>query len=342
MGIRFKQKRGGGFGKQLIIASCPTRISLGSADHSTFSEQFGGVALNFAIDKRIYVIIRRRNQLEKYKYRISYSKTELCNNIDEIKLSPVRETLKYLNIKFPIEIIYSADVPTRLGLATSSAFILALLKALYALQNKRVPTEILVDQAYHIERQLIGQVGGFQDYYIAHGGVNYLTGRPHQVERRTVVLQPDIIQSLEDHLFMVYTGDQADSDAMLHDQLTKLKKGETLEQTLRIKCLVEEMHAILLSKSFKPLDLAYPMTEQWELKKQLSNNMVSEHVQRIEDIIRSNCDTAGIRLIGSGGRGFILALVPAEIKSNLGFRLSPYKCSSFKIDWDGVLLHTGV
>lgn len=326
----------------MIIASCPTRISLGSADHLSFSEQFGGVALNFAIDKRIYVIIRKRNQLEKYKYRISYSKTELCNDIDEIQLNPVRETLKFLNIKFPIEIIYSADVPTRLGLATSSAFILALLKGLYHFLNKKVSTEILIDQAYHIERKLIGQVGGFQDYYIAHGGVNYLTGKPHRVDRKVVVLQPDVIQSLEDHLLMVYTGDQANSDEILQDQLTRLKKGETLEQTLRIKCLVGEMHAMMLSRSFKPLDLAYPMSEQWELKKQLSNNMVSEHVLRIESIIKESCSAAGIRLIGSGGRGFILALVPADRRSNLIVRLSPYKCSSFKIDWDGCLVHTGV
>jgi D-glycero-alpha-D-manno-heptose-7-phosphate kinase len=326
----------------LIIASCPTRISLGSADHSSFSEQFGGVALNFAIDKRIYVIIRKRNQLEKYKYRISYSKTELCNDIDEIQLAPVRETLKFLNISFPIEIIYSADVPTRLGLATSSAFIIALLKALYTMQNKKIPTEILVDQAYHIERNLIGQVGGFQDYYTAHGGVNYLTGRPRYVTRNVVVLQPETIKSLEEHLLMVYTGDQANSEDVLQDQLTKLKNGDTLEQTLRIKCLIEEMHALMLSTSFKPLDLAYPMTEQWELKKQLSSNMVSEHVIKIESIIRDNCDVAGIRLIGSGGRGFILALVPAERKSNLIVKLQPYKCSSFKLDWDGCLLHTGV
>lgn len=323
----------------MIIASCPTRISLGSADHDDFSNKFGGVALNFAINKKIYVIIRPRNQLGKYKYRISYSKTELCDSLDEIKLSPVRETLKFLNIKFPLEIIYTADVPTRLGLATSSAFIVALLKSLYVLLKQRVPIEVIIDQAYYIEREMIGQAGGFQDYYVAHGGINYLTGKPNDVKRESIVLSSAQIQELEKHLLLVYTGDQADSDRMLKDQLIKLKNGDTLEQNLRIKCLVEEMKAIMQSKSFKPMDLAYPMSEQWALKKQLSANMVSEPIKLIEEKVKTACleyeTSYGLRLIGSGGRGFMLVLVPSERISNLAVRLSPFKSISVQIDLDG-------
>ena len=70
----------------MIIASSPVRISLGSADHSPFAERFVGNALNIAINRRVYLFIRERNHMEEHKFRISYSKTELCEDVEEIKL----------------------------------------------------------------------------------------------------------------------------------------------------------------------------------------------------------------------------------------------------------------
>jgi D-glycero-alpha-D-manno-heptose-7-phosphate kinase len=219
---------------------------------------------------------------------------------------------------------------------------LALLRALYEVKGRTVPLEIIVEQAYKIERELMGQAGGFQDYYIAWGGINYLTGKPHHVHRESIVLKPEAINHLEDHLMLVYTGDKANSEHMLKDQLTKLKNGDTLEQTTKIKCLVEEMHVLMKDLDFKPMNLAYPMTEQWELKKQLSTAMVSENILQIEDTIKTTCPVAGIRLIGSGGRGFLLVLLPEELKSKTIDALYPFKCSKFRFDWDGVRVHTGV
>ena len=319
----------------MIVASCPTRLSLGSADHNPFAERYQGVALNFCIDKKIYVILRRRTKLENAKYRISYSKTELCYDLDEIELEPVKQALLMTGVDTPLEIIYTADVPARLGLATSSAFVLALLKALYYLKDEPVSNEVLAERAYELERELLGQPGGFQDQYIGWGGVSFLRGSPHRVSREALVLQPAQVREFEDHFFLIYTGEQKSSERVLPEQLEKLAEGTTLDHTLAIKSLVQEAYAMMLKPSFHPMDLAENMNEQWRLKKQLSKTITNDAINRIEEAVLAACPHAGMRLVGSGGRGFMLVICPKEIRERLMASLPKYKTSTFKLDWDG-------
>jgi D-glycero-alpha-D-manno-heptose-7-phosphate kinase len=119
----------------MIIASCPVRISLGSADHSPFAERYGGVALNFCIQEYVYTIVRKRTDLESSKYRVSYSRNEFCNSLNDIKHPLVREAIRKVGISDPLEIIHSSSIPSQLGLATSSSMAIALLKALFFYRN---------------------------------------------------------------------------------------------------------------------------------------------------------------------------------------------------------------
>jgi len=324
----------------MIISSCPTRISLGSADHSPFAERWGGIALNFCINKRVYVVIRKRNSLERFKYRISYSKTELCNSIDEIENSIVRGALDMLDMDMPLEIIYSSDVPTRLGLGTSSSFTLAMLKGLYMLRNASICHEILADKAYKLERINLKEAGGFQDQYSCFGGINYLTGSPPDVRRRSIPLGPEQAKDMEQHMLLIYTGKQGNSPEVLSDQLKKLKKGKTLEETIKIKRLVEEMFNILSTRGFSLMDLTYPMKEAWELKKKLASNMVGQEVEEIEQLILDVAPYAGYRLVGSGGgRGLVLALVKPEDRDKIIEKCKSFKTAPVEFDWDGAIVN---
>jgi galactokinase/mevalonate kinase-like predicted kinase len=120
-----------------------------------------------------------------------------------------------------------------------------------------------------------------------------------------------------------------------------LKKGSTLEQSLLIKKLVEEMYVLMKSPSFKPMELAYPMMEQWALKKQLSSMMTTEAVVDIENKVKDVCPQAGLRLIGSGGRGCMLVLAPPDYQKPIVDRLQGYVCSPFSIDWEGCKVRKG-
>jgi D-glycero-alpha-D-manno-heptose-7-phosphate kinase len=320
----------------MIVSSCGTRISFGSCDHQGFDKNWGGLALNACINKRVTIIIRSRNDLESCKYRVSYSQTELCDEVESIKHPLVREALKYLKISDPLEIIHISDVPAQLGLATSSAMAIALLKGLLLYKNSSISPEILFNWAYNLERNLVKQPGGYQDYACVYGGINLLSGHAQSVNRIPVVLDIDDTKKLEEHLLLIYTGNKGDSANILEKQLQLLHKGATIDQTLQIKRLVKEMHALLLQKPFDPLLLSYPLKETWELKKLLAPDMTGSQVEAIEKIVVGVSPNAGLRLIGSGGnRGMVLVLTDPESKEEIKKRVHPFLTMDVEFDFEG-------
>jgi D-glycero-alpha-D-manno-heptose-7-phosphate kinase len=323
----------------MIIASSPVRISLGSADHSPFSERFVGNALNMAINKRVYIFIRKRNHLEDHRFRVSYSKTELCENVDDIKLGIVREAIKMVGLEDSrLEIVYVADTPPQLGLGTSSSMAVALLKGLWLFKGAGISNEILVDQAYKLERVYLKEQGGFQDGYPAcFGGINYLEGSPGKITRKALVISQEQVDLLQSHILLVYTGNREQSAEILSEQITRLRKGETLEDTLKIKKLVEEMHALMCIPDFHPLHLSAPLREAWELKKQLSSNMSGPQVAVIEKAVNSVNPKAGLRLIGGGGdRGVVMVITKPKYKEEIKNKVAPLLTFEVEFDWDGV------
>jgi D-glycero-alpha-D-manno-heptose-7-phosphate kinase len=87
----------------MIISRTPVRLSFfgGGTDYPVFFETFGGAVLGATIDKFVYVSVNRLSEFFDYKVRISYSKAELVNTIDEIVHPSVRETLKYRRTREP-------------------------------------------------------------------------------------------------------------------------------------------------------------------------------------------------------------------------------------------------
>src|SRR5210317_1318685 len=124
----------------MIISRTPFRISFvgGGTDLRKYYEKETGGVLSATIDKYIYVAVKQQVNIVDYKYRVSWAKSEFTNEIDKIEHPIVRETLKLLNLDFPVEITTFADVPSGTGLGSSSSFAVGLLHALFALKNQHV------------------------------------------------------------------------------------------------------------------------------------------------------------------------------------------------------------
>jgi len=58
----------------MIISKTPIRLTLfgGGTDYPVFFEKYGGETLSFAINKYSYVIVKRNNLHNDYKYFLSY------------------------------------------------------------------------------------------------------------------------------------------------------------------------------------------------------------------------------------------------------------------------------
>ncbi len=145
----------------------------GGTDYPAWYRQHGGQVLSTTIDKYCYLSLRYLPPFFEHKYRVVYSKMENVKRVEDIKHPLVRETLRYLNFDTGLEIHHDGDLPARSGMGSSSSFTVGLLKAIYAIQGIMSNKMQLLDQAIHIEQDLVGDTVGSQDQAaVAFGGLN--------------------------------------------------------------------------------------------------------------------------------------------------------------------------
>jgi len=105
---------------RMVMTKAPLRITFvgGGTDLPFYYEnrEFGAV-VSAAINKYIYVTVNKKFD---DKIRVSYSKTEIVDEIDQIQHPTVREALRLLNITKGIEIVSISDIPSNgTGLGSS-------------------------------------------------------------------------------------------------------------------------------------------------------------------------------------------------------------------------------
>ena len=87
------------------------------------------------------------------KIKLSYSKIEIVDieSIDLIEHDIVRESLKYLNIKRPLEIHSMADLSSGTGMGSSSVYTVALIKGLNTMLRRHISLQETAEEACKIE-----------------------------------------------------------------------------------------------------------------------------------------------------------------------------------------------
>lgn len=119
----------------MIITRTPFRISFagGGTDLEAFYSREPGAVLSTAIDRYMYLTVK---PYFGSGFRVSYSKTELVDRVDQIEHPIVRECLEELGVKGGLEIVSMADLPARSGMGSSSSFTVGLLHALHAMEGR--------------------------------------------------------------------------------------------------------------------------------------------------------------------------------------------------------------
>ena len=170
-----------------VTTITPQRLSFagGGTDLPDFYEQHGGAVVSSTIDKYLYVTVKRHSPLFNEVYRLSYSKTEHVDHLEDIENDIARECLKLVHVEPPLFIATAADLPAQSGLGSSSSFAVGLLYALHTMRGEEVSAGQLAEEACHVEIGLLKRPIGKQDQYAAaFGGLNYMSfqrdGRVHQ------------------------------------------------------------------------------------------------------------------------------------------------------------------
>ena len=139
----------------MIITKTPYRISFfgGGSDYPNWFNKFTGQVLSTTINKHIYITCRFLPKFFKHKYRIVWSKIENVKNLNDIQHESVKGLLKYYKINQGVEIHYDGDLPARSGMGSSSCFSVGLIKAISALNEKKITNIELAKKQFFLNKK---------------------------------------------------------------------------------------------------------------------------------------------------------------------------------------------
>ena len=306
---------------RMIITQAPLRATTagGGTDLPSFYRKYGpGAVVNFAITK--YVTIFVSQNFFHDTIRVSYSKTEIVKSIDKIEHPTVREALRLLGIEGGVEILSHSDIPAQgTGLGSSSTFLVALLHALHAWKGESVSQDEIAREAVKIARWILKEPGGQQDEYAAaRGGINLMEfNKDDSVVVNPVIMDSESRRRFENQLMLLYTGRQRSSAPLLKAQEDSVERNA--ETYLKMRDLAYDVGKALSCGDIKEVGRA--MHRNWELKRSLEKRISDSSIDRAYGIALKSGAIGG-KLIGAGGGGFLLLVVPeksrARVKAAMG------------------------
>lgn len=316
----------------MIVTRTPLRVSFfgGGTDFPQFFGQESGSVLSSAIDKYIYVVAKQRFD---DRIRVSYTRTELVGEVEEIQHELVRECLKLLGIEHGIEIATMGDIPSAgSGLGSSSTVTVGLLHALHVFCGHRPDPLTLAREACRVEIDVLGKPIGVQDQYAAaFGGQLSLCfhGRDH-VEVGVWPTDDDGIRTLDHRLLLFFTNVTRRSEQLLCDQVAEFERN--LPVLREMKDLTSAGRELLVQGDFDAFGRL--LHRGWELKKRLNHRISSREIDEIyETGLKSGA--LGGKITGAGGGGFILFYCPLERQARLRQSLEVLRELPFRLEPGG-------
>jgi D-glycero-alpha-D-manno-heptose-7-phosphate kinase len=332
----------------MIIVRAPFRLPLGGGgtDLPSYYKEFEGFLITAAINKYMYISINEPAVIDKIK--ITYSMVEMVspNEISKIKHDIVRESLKYLKMYYPLEISSMADLAAGTGMGSSSAYTVALLKALNQIKRRYVSIEDLAEEACKIEIDLIGKPIGKQDQYAsAFGGIIQMDiDNLGDVTVTPLDLDQEITFELENRLLMFYTNINRDATSLLAHQNMKINESKKRLKPDKLNAL-EAMHQIKeigceVKKALQLGDIdlfGRLLHKHWSVKKSITTNMSNSQIDNWYDLAMKNGALGG-KIMGAGGGGFLLLCVENGRRKHLRKTMEDagLHYMDFKFDWEGV------
>ena len=321
----------------MIITKTPLRITFagGGSDMASYYTKHPACCISATINKYVYVLVKKRFDKKIY---LKYSDNEVVDvsSVDDIEHDFIRETLKFMNIDYGVEIINWADIPTKgTGLGSSSSFLVGLLLALHTLEGRHVSKEALASQSCYIEIDRCKKPIGVQDQYAAaYGGFNQMrfgtdVNRGDFKEVKGFGFCDQDLRNLSDHMALFYTGVTRESKDILSTQQKNLITDQEVVSFMHKNVIVAEQLSEQLRYK-EPDAIPAAMRENWDLKKKFAGSITNKELDNIYDRARSIGEARAGKIIGAGGGGFFLFWT--NNKKKLRETLADYPELPFVID----------
>ena len=327
----------------IVTSRTPLRVSLfgGGSDYPAWYRRRPGAVLGFTIDKYIYISAIRLPSFVDYRYRLTYSKLERCQRVEEIEHPAVRAVLEAQGFDEPLDMSVQADLPANAGLGSSSSFAVGFLNLVSALQGIPRTRLELAELAIELEHVVLDERVGIQDQlHAAFGGLNRFDFHGDDLKVSPVRISGSELDALSDWLLLVYTGLKRHASVTLEEQIDRTERADLDDELGQMVALVDDAENVFARKRGDELaeGLAGLLQTSWDLKRSLSASVSNPEIDALYRRCVDNGALAG-KLLGAGGGGFLLMVAPPDARERLIADLGPGRCVPFEIDNSGSSVH---
>lgn len=296
--------------------------------------EHGGAVLATSIDKYCYITCRYLPPFFEHHSRIVYTQVENVLSNDEIRHRGVWGCLQHLAVTEGIEIHHNGDLPARTGLGSSSAFVVGLLNALYALKGQRRNKSQLAQEGIHVEQTILKENVGVQDQSTAaFGGLNLIRFHSDdRIEVEPLILSAERRKLLESHLQLYFTGFARTASEIAGEQIqnTPNRKAELFEMMQ----MVQEGADIVTNPGRSIEEFGSLLDHAWSLKKRMSSRISNSSIDAIYEQAKA-AGALGGKLLGAGGGGFIVFFVPPERQTRFHQQMADFLRVPFQLSPQG-------
>jgi D-glycero-alpha-D-manno-heptose-7-phosphate kinase len=293
-----------------IKARAPMRMSFagGGTDVSPFCDEYGGAVLNSAISRHAYVTMSERDGgmfLKSFDYMpgVEYSESE--GGRADILTATIK---RYFRGKDGLEVSFFIDAPKRSGLGASASAFVSLLCAINRRENLGFTRKKIAEEAWRLEREELGNIGGKQDQYAsAFGGLNYIEFRDGGVDVNPLRVDDRTALELESRVIIFYYKPREASGTVLEGQIenVRMKKKDTIDALIRSREIAREMKGCLLNGDIDGMGAL--LHEGWGEKRKFSSAISSPEIDLLYSKLLERGALGG-KISGAGGGGFMFML----------------------------------
>ena len=285
------------------------------------SDGYGGKTISAAFDDffaevvlyewdEVEIVISRLDQVRFRSVEDLYRDVKLHGYYGGIRL--VKATIKRFvehcrRQQIPLHdrtfsVRYDSNIPRQVGLAGSSAIIVATLRCLIEFYGVNIPREVQPSLALAVEAEELGIAAGLQDRVAqVYDGLTYMDFAPeHMVERCGLMhgrYEP-LEMALLPPIYLAFSAEVSEPTEVFHSNLrARFQAGEpaVVEAMRRFAALAEEAREALLCGEAERLGAL--MDANFDLRRSICR-LPREHVEMIE---RARAAGGTAKFAGSGG-----------------------------------------
>lgn len=319
----------------MIFTKTPFRVSFfgGGTDFQKYFRKKNSIVIGTAIDKYIYIFLNKfYSNLFDHNLRIFYSKNEFVKYNYNIKHKVINKIFTNEKIKKDVELHILSELPSYIGLGSSSSFTVGLLKLINSYKKKNINKKKLADKAIYTEQFLLNENVGYQDQILAsYGGINAIKFEKDKYKVELIKTKFDI-KKLINNLFLVYTGIKRTASNVENKKFSPSNK-----QKIKYLDNINELsfEAYDCFQKSKSIDFFGDLLHQTWIQKKKIHKVVSNKI--IDNIYDKGIEAgaSGGKLLGAGAGGFVLFYVDKNKQNKFLKAFNKKNYLKFNIDYNG-------